>query len=92
MFSSIAQCTAIGAIVDPALVTVPTIIMRGEYDGIASIDDLIAFFSKLPNADKHFAVMPGISHASFQQKNYLIAYETLHGFFARSAPVYQGGR
>ena len=30
------------------------------------------FFEKLPNPDKQFAVMPGIAHASFQQKNYAI--------------------
>jgi hypothetical protein len=64
--------------------------MRGEYDGIASLDDLLAFFAKLPNADKAFAVMPGIAHASFQQKNYLMAYEILYGFFSRTEPVYRG--
>ena len=59
-------------VVDPTKITVPTIIMRGEYDGIASFDDLIEFFKLLPNPDKQFAVMPGIAHASFQQKNYMI--------------------
>ncbi len=58
-------------VVDPAKITVPTIVMRGQYDGIAGFDDLIEFFKRLPNPDKQFAVMPGISHASFQQKNYL---------------------
>src|SRR6185503_11235951 len=55
-------------VVDPTKITVPTIIMRGEYDGIASFDDLVEFFKLLPNPDKQFAVMPGIAHASFQQK------------------------
>ena len=58
-------------IVDPAAITVPTIVMRGEFDGIAGLDDLMNFFVRLPNPDKQFTVMPGISHASFQQKNYL---------------------
>src|SRR6185312_13977101 len=31
-------------VVDPAKITAPTLIMRGEYDGIAGFDDLIAFF------------------------------------------------
>ena len=57
-------------VVDPEKITVPTLIMRGQWDGIASLEDLLAFFARLPNPDKHFAVMPGISHASFQQKNY----------------------
>src|SRR5262249_56754898 len=55
---------------DPEKITVPTLIMRGEYDGIASLADLLKFFEKLPNPDKQFAVMPGIAHASFHQKNY----------------------
>ena len=35
-------------LVDPAKITVPTIVMRGEYDGIASFDDLLEFFKRLP--------------------------------------------
>jgi pimeloyl-ACP methyl ester carboxylesterase len=76
--------------VDPARLTVPTIVMRGEYDGIAGIDDLLAFFKRLPNADKQFAVMPGIAHASFQQKNYALVYHILASFFAQPKPVYRG--
>ena len=34
--------------------------------------------------------MAGISHASFQQKNYLIVYHILHAFLAQPAPVYRG--
>jgi pimeloyl-ACP methyl ester carboxylesterase len=77
-------------VVDPTEITVPTIIMRGEYDGIAGFDDLVEFFKLLPNPDKQFAVMPGIAHASFQQKNYAIAYHILHGFFTQPEPVYKG--
>src|SRR6185437_5495721 len=77
-------------VVDPEKITVPTLIMRGQFDGIASVDDLLKFFSRLPNPDKQFTVMPGISHASFQQKNYMIVYHTLAGFFAQPQPVYRG--
>jgi pimeloyl-ACP methyl ester carboxylesterase len=77
-------------LVHPAKINVPTIIMRGEYDGIASLDDLLKFFALLPHPDKQFAVMEGISHASFQQKNYLSVYHILHSFFALPEPVYRG--
>ena len=73
---------------DPTKITVPTIILRGEFDGIAAMDDLIEFFKRLPNPDKQFTVMTGISHASFQQKNYLLAYNILHAFFSRPEPAY----
>jgi pimeloyl-ACP methyl ester carboxylesterase len=75
---------------DPARITVPTIVMRGQYDGIAGMDDLLAFFAKLPSPDKQFVVMPGISHASFQQKNYLTVYHILHAFFSEPKPDYVG--
>ena len=77
-------------VVDPARITCPTIVMRGEYDGIAGIDDLIEFFRRLPNPDKQFAVMPGIAHASFQQKNHRLVQHILASFFAQPAPVYTG--
>ena len=73
---------------DPAKISAPTLIMRGQYDGIAALDDLLEFFKRLPNPDKQFAVMAGISHASFQQKNYLAVYQILHGFFSLPEPIF----
>jgi pimeloyl-ACP methyl ester carboxylesterase len=77
-------------VVDPEKITVPTLIMRGQHDGIASMEDLIKFFEKLPNPDKQFTVMSGISHASFQQKNYMMVYHILAGWFTQPEPVYKG--
>lgn len=77
-------------LVDPEKISAATIVMRGEWDGIAGFDDLIEFFKRLPNADKAFSVMKGISHASFQQKNYYTVYHILHAFFSQPAPVYVG--
>ena len=77
-------------LVDPAKINVPTLVLRGEFDGIAGIDDLLAFYRRLPHPDKQFSVMEGISHASFQQKNYLTVYHLLHGFFTQPEPVYRG--
>ena len=77
-------------LVDPAKLAMPTLILRGQYDGIAGFDDLVEFFKRLPNPDKQFTVMAGISHASFQQKNYLTVYHLLHAFFSQPEPVYRG--
>jgi len=77
-------------VIDPLKITVPTMIMRGQYDGIAGFGDLLAFFEKLPNPDKQFAVMPGIAHASFQQKNYALVYHLLLSFFSQPEPIYRG--
>jgi pimeloyl-ACP methyl ester carboxylesterase len=76
-------------LVDPKKITAPTIIMRGEFDGIAGVQDLMDFFALLPNPDKQFAVMPGIAHASIQQKNYQLVYHILQSFFTQPEPVYK---
>jgi pimeloyl-ACP methyl ester carboxylesterase len=77
-------------VVNPEKIKAATLIMRGQWDGIAGFDDLTEFFKRLPNPDKHFAVMPGISHASFQQKNYQLVYHILLSFFAQPQPIYRG--
>ncbi len=77
-------------VVDPEKIKSPTLIMRGQFDGIASMDDLLKFFEKLPNPDKQFTVMSGISHASFQQKNYMMVYHILLSFFTQPEPIYKG--
>ena len=77
-------------VVDPEKIKAATIIMRGQWDGIAGFEDLMKFFEKLPNPDKQFAVMPGIAHASLQQKNYAIVYHILLSFFTQPEPVYRG--
>ena len=82
------MCTKL-PIVDPQQIAMPTLLLRGQYDGIAAFDDLIEFFKRLPNPDRQFTVMAGISHASFQQKNYLMVYDILHAWFARTEPVYR---
>lgn len=77
-------------LVDPARIVAPTLIMRGEYDGIAGLEDLLEFWKRLPNADKQFAMMPGMAHSSFQQKNHLIPVHILAAFLAQPEPVYRG--
>jgi pimeloyl-ACP methyl ester carboxylesterase len=77
-------------VVDPLKIKAATLLMRGEFDGIAALDDLIEFYKKLPNTDKQFTMMAGISHASFQQKNYLMCYHILHSFFSQPEPLYRG--
>ncbi|MCY7318527.1 MAG: alpha/beta hydrolase [Ramlibacter sp.] len=77
-------------LLDPAKLTVPTIILRGEHDGIASMDDLIKYFVRLPHPNKQFSVMEGISHASFQQKNYMSVYHLLDSFFTLPDAAYRG--
>jgi pimeloyl-ACP methyl ester carboxylesterase len=77
-------------VVDPEKIAAPTLVMRGQWDGIASYQDLANFFAKLPNPDKQFAVMPGIAHTSTRSKNWALVYHLLDGWFSQPAPAYVG--
>ena len=50
-------------VVDPRRVKAPVLMVRGEHDGIATEDDLLDFFRRLPNPDRQFIVLAGASHA-----------------------------
>ena len=50
-------------IVDPLKILSPVMVARGEFDGIATMEDLLDFFQKLPNGDKQFSVIAGAAHA-----------------------------
>ncbi|HEV8308917.1 MAG TPA: alpha/beta hydrolase [Methylomirabilota bacterium] len=50
-------------VVDPARVTSPVLLVRGEHDGIATEEDLLEFYRRLPNADRQLVVLPGAAHS-----------------------------
>jgi len=50
-------------VVDPRRVKAPVLVVRGEHDGIATEEDLLEFFRRLPNPDRQFIVLAGASHA-----------------------------
>lgn len=50
-------------VVDPLKVHAPVLLLRGEYDGIATKEDLLDFFQKLPYQDCQFNIVPGAAHA-----------------------------
>jgi pimeloyl-ACP methyl ester carboxylesterase len=49
-------------LVDPLKLKAPVMIVRGEFDGIGTEDDLLNFFTKLPVQDREFVVLPGAAH------------------------------
>lgn len=75
---------------DPEKLKVPTLIMRGQYDGIAGFQDLTNYFAKIATGDKQFIVMPGIAHTSTRSKNFALVYHLLESFFGQPAPAYTG--
>lgn len=51
-------------LVQPERIAAPTLVVRGEHDGIAAMEDLLEFFRRLPSGDKGFAVLPGLAHCT----------------------------
>jgi hypothetical protein len=39
------------------------LVVRGEFDGIATMQDLWDFFRQLPNGNRQFSVIAGAAHA-----------------------------
>ncbi len=50
---------------DPAAVTVPTLVVHGEHDPLAPLEAQAALFQQLGAADKAWVVIPGGDHAAF---------------------------
>ncbi len=50
-------------VVDPAKVQAPVLLVRGEYDGIATVEDLFDFYRQLPNGDKQLVILPNTAHS-----------------------------
>jgi len=50
-------------IVEPEKILSPVMVARGEFDGIATMEDLLDFFQKLPTGDKQFSLIAGAAHA-----------------------------
>ena len=50
---------------DPTKIQCPVLIVRGEHDGIATEQDLLAYYEALPNKDKQFTIIPGMAHVSY---------------------------
>ncbi len=75
---------------DPAQINVPVMILRGQFDGIATERDVLSFFEKLPSPDKQVVIMPGIAHSSTRSKNYKVVYHLLERCFSQPEPLYRG--
>ena len=51
-------------VLDPGRIECPTLVLRGEYDGVATERDVLSFFAALPNSDKQLAIMAGMAHVA----------------------------
>jgi alpha-beta hydrolase superfamily lysophospholipase len=74
-------------VVDPAKVLGPVMLIRGEYDGIATVDDLVDFYKQLPNGDRQFVILPGTAHSVIWGLNHREFFHVMHAFLTMPPPV-----
>lgn len=67
-------------VINPTQLRVPVLIVRGEYDGIATEQDLLDFFRQLPLADREFVVLPGAAHSVALGLNRRQFWHVMHAF------------
>jgi alpha-beta hydrolase superfamily lysophospholipase len=74
-------------VVDPKRVTAPVLLVRGEYDGIATMSDLTDFFSQLPSGDRQFVVLPGMAHSVVLGLRRQKFWHAMHAFLSMPAAL-----
>jgi len=74
-------------LVDPEKLSCPVLIVRAEHDGIATDEDILAFFGKLPSPDKQLAKLGGLAHTALLGVNRARFHHMLHAFLSLPARV-----
>ena len=74
---------------DPAAIEVlaPVLLVRGEYDGIATVADLEEFYNKLPNGDRQFIILPGTAHSVALAINRQLFWHVTRAFLTMPTPI-----
>jgi pimeloyl-ACP methyl ester carboxylesterase len=67
-------------VVDPTRIHAPVLIVRGEYDGIATERDVVNFYESLPNSDRQFSVLAGAAHSVALGINRQQLWHVMHAF------------
>jgi len=67
-------------VVDPVKVMAPVLLVRGEYDGIATVNDLSEFYKRLPNGDRQFVILPGMAHSVVLGLNRRLFWHAMRAF------------
>ena len=71
-------------LVDPARLSCPVLMLRAAADGNATEAELFAFFSKLPNKDRQFAMIQGVAHVAVLGINRHRVYHVMGEFLTIS--------
>jgi pimeloyl-ACP methyl ester carboxylesterase len=73
-------------IIEAKLIKAPTLLARGQYDGIATEADILDFYSQLPNPDRQLVILPGVSHSLNLGWNRQLYWHVAHAFLSLPKP------
>lgn len=74
-------------LVDPGKIACPVLITRAEHDGIATDEDILAFYARLPNPDKQLVKISGLAHTAPLGVNRARFFHALEAFLTMPARV-----
>ncbi len=74
-------------VVDPTKVQAPVLLVRGEFDGIATVEDLFDFYRQLPHGDKQIVILPNTAHSVAVAINRNLFWHAVHGFLDMPKPA-----
>ncbi|HEY3917361.1 MAG TPA: alpha/beta fold hydrolase [Stellaceae bacterium] len=74
-------------VVDPAKIEAPVLLIRGEYDGIATEEDILDFLAKLASHSKQYAVIPGAAHGVLSGYNRHLGLHVVESFLTMPPEV-----
>src|ERR1700732_5125464 len=74
-------------VVKPEQVLSPVLLVRGEYDGIATVAAIEAFFNLLPNGDRQFIILPGTAHSVTLATNRHLFWHVARSFLTMPMPM-----
>jgi len=74
-------------LVDPLKVKSPVLLIRGDHDGIATVDDLFDFYRQLPNGDRQFVIVPQTAHNPTMGKNRFLFWHAVNAFLTMPPAV-----
>lgn len=74
-------------LVDPLALKCPVLIVRAEHDGIATDEDIMGFYARLPHPDKQMVKIGGLAHTAILGVNRARFYHALHSFLSMPARV-----
>ena len=74
-------------LVDPKKVLAPVLMVRGEFDGNSTNEDLLDFYTQLVNGDRQYVILPQTAHSLGFAKNRHLLFYAVRNFLKAPAAI-----